>query len=95
MSQKKRIQFSKIHVAIADAMVVFVWVTWAVLQFMDKYPPSDLAMSIVSIYGAAATGGYYVQNILRETSLNKHGIHIPQAGTKKYIEPTQSQNTEI
>ncbi len=91
----KKVQFSKIHVAIADAMVIFVWITWCYLQLKGMTPPSDLAMSIVTIYGASATTGYYVQNIIRETSLNKHKIHIPEPGTKRIMPDPNTTNTEI
>jgi hypothetical protein len=89
VAKKTPIQFSKIHVAIADLMVLVVWLSWCFLQFMDKSPPPDLAMLIVSTYGVIATGGYYAQNVMRDLSLNNHGIHVPEPGTKRYIPPAE------
>lgn len=91
--ERKKRQFSKIHVIFADCLVAFVWISWVMLQLLDKTVPSDLAMSLVSIYGSFATGGYFAVNAIRDTSLNKHGIHVPQPGTKLYIPQSASTDT--
>ena len=64
-------QFSKLHVIFADGIVLFVYIVSATLSFMDKQPISDVAIAIITVYGAFATSGYFVQNIARDTSLNK------------------------
>ena len=64
-------QFSKLHVIFADGIVLFVYVVSAVLAFMSKETISDVAIAVITVYGAFATGGYFVQNCVRDTSLNK------------------------
>ena len=64
-------QFSKLHVIFADGIVLFVYVVSAALAFMSKETISDVAIAVITVYGAFATSGYFVQNIARDTSLNK------------------------
>ena len=68
---KPKMQFSKLHVLFANFIVLFVYIVSAVLSFMDKQPISDVAIAIITVYGAFATGGYFAQNIARDTSLNR------------------------
>jgi Kef-type K+ transport system membrane component KefB len=71
---KKKMQFSKLHVIFADFIVFYVYTLSAVLAYCGREPVSDIAISIVTVYGAFATGGYFAQNCIRDTSLNKHGM---------------------
>lgn len=66
---KKR-QFSKCHVVFADALVVFVYLVSAVLSWNGKEPISDVAIAIITAYGAFATGGYFALCGVRDCSLN-------------------------
>jgi len=67
-------QFSQGHVIFADALVLFVYLVNAALAFFDRQQASEVAMAIVSIYGAFATGGYFALCAVRDNSLNKYGI---------------------
>lgn len=68
---KKKIQFSKLHVIFADFIVFFVYCVSAVLSFLEKQPISDVAIAIITVYGAFATGGYFALCGVRDCSLNK------------------------
>jgi len=68
---KPKMQFSKLHVIFADFIVFFVYCISAALSFSDKQPVSDVAIAIITVYGAFATGGYFVQNCVRDCSLNR------------------------
>lgn len=76
----KKMQFSKLHVIFADFIVFFVYTISAFLSFWDKQPISDIAIAIITVYGAFATGGYFTQNCIRDCSANKHGINIKDGG---------------
>ena len=75
---KKKPQFSKLHVIFADLLVAFVYISnfWLVLNNLP--PVSDIAVTIITIYGGFATGGYFVQNCVRDCSKNKHGVQIDE-----------------
>lgn len=66
-----KIQFSKLHVIFADFIVFFVYIISASLSFFDKQPISDVAIAIITVYGAFATGGYFTLCAVRDCSLNK------------------------
>ena len=68
---KKKIQFSKFHVVFADLLVLYVYTVSAVLTYYDKAPISDVAIAVISVYGAFATGGYFTLCGVRDCSLNK------------------------
>lgn len=69
--QKPKRQFSKMHVVFADLIVLYVYTISAILSFLDKQPISDVAIAIITVYGAFATGGYFTLCAIRDTSLNK------------------------
>ncbi len=75
-SKKKKPEFSKLHVIFADALVGFVFLANIVLTMLDKMPLSDLSVTIVTIYGGFATGGYFTLCGFRDASLNKNGLRI-------------------
>ncbi len=79
-NKKKKREFSKAHVVFADALVAIVYITNMVLAMLDKIPVSDLAVTIVSIYGGFATGGYFTLCAIRDTSLNRHRLRITTDG---------------
>jgi hypothetical protein len=68
--RKSKWEFSKLHVIYADALVAFVWVSTVLLAYFDKQTISDVAVAIITIYGAFATGGYFAQNSIRSVSSN-------------------------
>ena len=69
--ERRKIQFSKLHVVFADCLVAFVYATNFILAWHDKQPISDIAVAIITIFGAFATGGYFTLCAVRDTSLNK------------------------
>lgn len=73
--RKPKLQFSKLHVIFADSIVLLVYAGSFILSWFDKTPVSDVALAIITVYGAFATGGYFTQNCIRDCSLNKHGIN--------------------
>lgn len=75
-SKKKKREFSKIHVIFADSLVAFVFLANIILTLLDKMPLSDLSVTIVTIYGGFATGGYFALCGFRDSSLNKNGLRI-------------------
>lgn len=77
---KKDFQFSKLHVIFADFLVLFVYMVSAVLSFLDKQPISDVAIAIITVYGAFATGGYFTLCGVRDCSKNKHANKIDIGG---------------
>jgi hypothetical protein len=50
-----------------------------------------IVLSLISFVVTFVQGGYITQNIFRDVSLNKNGIHLPEAGDKHYIEPAGVQ----
>lgn len=72
--EKRRRQFSKLHVAFADFLVFFVFCVSAWLSWHDKMPVSDVAIAIITAYGAFATGGYFALSGVRDCSKNRHGL---------------------
>lgn len=83
---KRKRQFSQAHVIFADALVAFVYGTNFMLSLNDKIPISDIAVSIITIYGAFATGGYFTLQAVRDCSKNKNGITIDENGKATKIE---------
>lgn len=59
------------HVIFADALVFYVYTIDAILSFLDKVPISDVAIAIITVYGAFATGGYFALCGVRDCSKNK------------------------
>jgi hypothetical protein len=73
-TDNRKLSFSKIHVIFADFIVFYVYTISAVLSALDKQPISDVAIAIITVYGAFSTGGYFAQNIALKQSLNKTGV---------------------
>ena len=69
--ERKKVQFSKLHVVFADCLVAFVYMTNFILAWHDKQSISGIAVAIITIFGAFATGGYFTLCAVRDTSLNK------------------------
>lgn len=67
---KPKRQFSKGHVVFADFLVFYVYTVSALLSLGDKQPISDIAIAIITAYGAFATGGYFALNAIRDCSIN-------------------------
>ena len=78
MKKRKKPQFSKLHVIFADLLVAFVYISNFFLVTKGLPPVSDIAVTIITIYGGFATGGYFTQNCVRDCSKNKHGIKIDE-----------------
>jgi hypothetical protein len=68
---KPKRQFSKLHVVFANFFVSFVWLSNIVLRLKGFEPISELAITIVTVYGAFATGGYFTLCAIRDCSYNK------------------------
>jgi len=90
--EKKKIQFSKLHVLFANALVFYVYSVSAILSVLGKTPISDVAIAIITVYGAFATGGYFAVNAIRDTSLNKHGLRVTEYGEKHCV---PSEHTDV
>ena len=69
-SRPKR-QFSKMHVVFANFLVSFVWLSNIFLIINGFQPISELAITIVTVYGAFATGGCFTLCAIRDCSYNK------------------------
>jgi drug/metabolite transporter (DMT)-like permease len=57
------------------------------LQFTGKGSMSEIVavvLSLITFFTVFINGGYITQNIFRDTSLNKHGIHVHQDDGIKY-----------
>jgi hypothetical protein len=83
---RKQAQFSKL-------MCVMSWLLMAASVFLDfglrwsgRGQMSDVAMALISFETVFINGGYITQNVFRDVSLNKNGIHMPDGGDKHYIE---------
>jgi hypothetical protein len=64
------------------------------LAWFGRETLSDMVMALISFVTIFVQGGYITQNIFRDTSLNKHGIHLPEAGTKYYLEQPSLAGTK-
>jgi len=69
---KPRRQFSKMHVVFANILVSAVWLSNITLIVRGFEPISELAVTIVTVYGAFATGGYFALCAVRDCSYNRH-----------------------
>ncbi len=78
--QKKKLEFSQMHVVFADTLVFLVFIINALLAWFEKAQISDVAVAIVNIYGAFATGGYFALQGARHCSKNKHGVTLAELG---------------
>jgi len=59
-----------------------------VLQWMNKGSMGEVVtvvLSLISFVTVFINGGYITQNVFRSTSLNKHGMRIPEGGGKHYM----------
>jgi hypothetical protein len=45
-----------------------------------------VTIAVIGSFNIFINGGYITQNICRDLSTNKEGIHIPDGGDKHYIE---------
>ena len=69
-----------------------------VLQWMDRGSMGEVVtvvLSLISFVTVFINGGYITQNVFRSTSLNKHGMRIPEGGGKHYMPtPYEAQSKE-
>jgi hypothetical protein len=100
MKKKSKIQFSK-------QMCLMSWRLMAAsvavclggeffLQYTSRGSMREIVtvvLSLISFVTVFINGGYLTQNIFRDTSLNRHGIHVG-ADDKHYIEHPQSTDAE-
>jgi hypothetical protein len=62
------------------------------LRWEGRGQMGDVTMGLISFVTVFINGGYITQNIFRDTSLNKNGIHMPSGGDKHYIERVVENN---
>ena len=58
------------------------------LQYSDRGSMREIVtivLSLISFVTVFINGGYITQNILRDTSLNKCGIHVREGSGQKYF----------
>lgn len=70
-SDTVKTQFSKLHVIFADILVLYVYTINAILLWFGREPASDVAIAVITVYGAFATGGYFALCGVRDCSINR------------------------
>ena len=76
---KKRRQFSQLHVIFADFLVAAVFAANVWLVYIGRAAISDIAIAIITTYGAFATGGYFALAGVRDTSRDKMRIALHES----------------
>lgn len=87
MAGKKKLQFSQLHVVFADALVFYVYTLSAFLSYMGKEPISDVAIAVITVYGAFATGGYFALSGVRDCSINRLSAQVHGSGGEEESAP--------
>lgn len=75
-TKKKRMQFSQKQCVYADLLVAFVLILDFILKWNGKEGMSDVAISVVSMFGGFATAGYFALSGTRDCSKNKYGVKM-------------------
>jgi hypothetical protein len=90
--RKRKTQFSKI--VVIYAMILVTWTVFGdqILLWFGREPLGETARAVIALFGAFVVGGYFSLQGVRDTSLNKHGIHLDESD-KHYIE-TESKKDE-
>jgi hypothetical protein len=90
---QRRSQFSKglaVLIVFSSIMIVaFTLLANFTLLLLDKQPMANETISVVTTFGGiTATAGAAVYSALayiRDLSLNKHGLRVPEGGGKHYM----------
>ena len=80
MKRKHWFEFSKFMVIISwSALIVFIALN-AALIWADKEPMNDVLVALIGGVCGGSNIGYFVQNTIRNCSLNKCGLRIDGNG---------------
>jgi hypothetical protein len=88
-------QFSKVMcVASWCLMSVSVFGNF-ILAYCGRATLSDMVMALISFVTVFVNGGYICQNIFRDTSLNKNGIHLRDGKKEIMLDPNKQQEETV
>ena len=90
---KKKLEFMQ-KVCVASWVLMAVTISADIaLAWFEKQPIPSTTQALIAFVSIFINGGYVTQNILRNCSLNKWGMRIPNDGVKHYMEkPTDNHN---
>jgi hypothetical protein len=83
---KKKMQFSKKIALFAMILVTWTVVGDQILVWFGKEPLGETARAVISLFGGFVVTGQFALEGVRDTSLNRHKIHI-DGEDKHFIEP--------
>lgn len=94
-NKRKRVQFSKKMCVVSWVLMAGTAIACIAGEFLLQWTARgsminvvEIALGLISFVTVFINGGYLTQNVFRDTSANKHGIHVPGDGKDKhYIEP--------
>lgn len=75
---KPKMQFSKIICIFGMVLVTATIACNVMLSLLGCATLSDVTMTVVSVFGGFATGGYFALSGVRDCSKNKHHIEIEE-----------------
>jgi hypothetical protein len=84
--KKKKTQFSKIVVIFAMILVTWTVLGDQVLLWFGREPLGETARAVIALFGAFIVGGYFSLQGVRDTSLNRHKLHLDE-NDKHFIKP--------
>lgn len=76
MKKKKPAQFSKVVCVIGLMLIFMAWFGNFLLLLLGKEQMSDVTVTMITVFGGFATGGYYALTGFRDNSKNKHAQNI-------------------
>lgn len=80
MDKKSKMQFSKKICVYGMFLVTITILGNFMLIWFGRDALSDMAISVVSMFGGFATGGYFALSGVRDCSVNKYGNRSDQNG---------------
>ena len=83
---KKKMQFSQQVCVFGLVLVTFAWIANFLLLWFGREPMSDVTMTIISVFGGFATGGYFMLSGVRDCSRNKYAKELREKETEKEAE---------
>ena len=89
---KRKLEFmQKLCIASWILMSVTIFAD-LLLAWFEKQPIPSTTQAVIGFVSVFFSGGYVTQNIIRNCSLNKHGMRIPNDGGGKYYLPKPTED---
>ena len=84
--EKKKLEFTQKMCVASWTLMACTIMADIILSWFGKEPIPSTTQSLIAFVAVFFQGGMITQSIIRHTSLNRHGLRVPESGGKHYIE---------